>query len=146
MWRDQANYFAGQFIKSHFLNWFCAKMSFANTQQPQCILNRNWSEPIFISDFVFCHSVGRLDSFFFFFIVHQPNSVTTVLLHFGSESSFWRNHCIERDGFLLLFSFSLWSSTAPCCLKNISTCIKDCILRSFNLWLNARCAIACFIL
>lgn len=88
--------------------------------------------------------------FFFFFlgIVHQPISVTTVLLHYEIDSSFWRNRCIVGVAFPLvfLFSFSLmWSSTAPCCLKIILSHIKDCTLRSLKPWLHGRCAIACFI-
>lgn len=122
MWRDQLNYFTRQIIKSQCFyfyfyffgleqgagiyigsssnfskksfNWLCAKMSFANLQHTQCILNRNWSEPIFICDFVFCHSEGRLDSCSFG-IVHQPNSVTTVLLHYEIESSLCCTSCIS---------------------------------------------------
>lgn len=39
--------------------------------------------------------------FLFFGIGHQPNSVTTVLLHYEVVSSFWRNHCIVGLHFCL---------------------------------------------
>lgn len=126
--------------KKKKLNWFCAKTSLAKAQHTQCILNRNWSEPIFICNETLYFATQRADSIRFF-IVHQASSVATVLHIIKTETSFWRNNCTEGVPFLfiLMFSFSLWSSTAPYCLKNFSLYIKDRILRSFNPWLWQLC-------
>lgn len=171
MWRDQVNYFTRQIIKWFFFLWagarrgrictgsrsdihkkiflkliLCQNVFFKRSTHAM-YLKQNWSEPIFICDFVFCHSEGRLDSFFLVLVIN-PTLLLQCFLHYEVVSSFWRNHCIVGVAFLFvfLFSFSLmWSFTAPCCLKIILSHIKDCILRSFKPWLHDRCAIACFI-
>lgn len=45
-------------------------------------LKKKKKEPIFICDFVFCHSKGRLDPPCFVFVFFISSSVPTLLLHF----------------------------------------------------------------
>lgn len=178
MWRDQVNYFTRQIIKcflSLFFSlgrgkkgnggedlyriqeWYSWKTIFLKLILCQNVFCKRSTNAMYLKQKLIrtyfhmwlCILPLRGQTWFlFFYIGHQPNSVTTVLLHYEVVSSFWRNRCIVGVAFLFvfLFSFSLmWSLTAPCCLKIISSYIKDCILRSCKPWLHNRCAIACFI-
>lgn len=104
------------FTKRYFLNWLCAKMSFANIQ---CIkTNKKRSETIFICDFVLCPLEGTLYSSFLFCFAFLLYCSLDWLCS-DSAFRFWRNHCFAGVWFVfpILFSFPLiWSSTAPCCL------------------------------
>lgn len=66
----------------------------------------------------------------FLFIVRQPDPVTAVLLHYETQSSFWRPLCLKGLHFCLRWCFSfppLWSSTAPCCLeKRLPIVLRTC--------------------